>query len=131
MFDDVLKRKEQADGTRNALGILQRFRFLFHLPSTLDKNIQKADYDLVINDNARANALFGQTEVQVCIMSTSSSVFNDPGGNDNNHISMFKVFKRVLQEAEQRILNLREVLQEKLQQYPASLEEQKKIIRFV
>ena len=67
MFDDVLKRKEQADGTRNALGILQRFRFLFHLPSTLDKNIQKADYDLVINDYARANALFGQTEVQVCI----------------------------------------------------------------
>lgn len=66
LFDDVLKRKEQADGTRNALGILQRFRFLFHLPSTLDKNIQKADYDLVINDYARANALFGQTEVQVC-----------------------------------------------------------------
>ncbi|KAK4002670.1 exocyst complex component 2 [Daphnia magna] len=103
LFDDVLKRKEQADGTRNALGILQRFRFLFHLPSTLDKNIQKADYDLVINDYARAKALFRNTEVQV--------------------------FKRVLLEAEQRILNLREVLQEKLQQYPTSLEEQKKIIR--
>lgn len=67
LFDDVLKRKEQADGTRNALGILQRFRFLFHLPSTLDRNIQKADYDLVINDYARAKALFGSTEVQVCM----------------------------------------------------------------
>lgn len=65
LFDDVLQRKEQADGTRNALGVLQRFRFLFHLPSTLDKNIQKGDYDLVINDYARAKALFGLTEVQV------------------------------------------------------------------
>lgn len=65
LFDDVLQRKEQADGTRNALGVLQRFRFLFHLPSTLDKNIQKGDYDLVINDYARAKALFGVTEVQV------------------------------------------------------------------
>ena len=37
----------------------------------------------------------------------------------------------MLQEAEQRILNLREFLQEKLQQYPASLEEQKKIIRYM
>lgn len=67
LFDDVLKRKEQADGTRNALGILQRFRFLFHLPSALDRNIQKADYDLVINDYARAKALFGSTEVQVLL----------------------------------------------------------------
>lgn len=67
LFEDVLKRKDEADRTRNALGILQRFRFLFHLPSSLDKNIQKADYDLVINDYARAKALFGNTEVQVII----------------------------------------------------------------
>jgi len=85
------------------LGCLQRFRFLFHLPSSLDKNIQKADYDIVINDYARAKALFGNTEVQV--------------------------FQRVLQEAEHRILNLRDVLLGKLQNYPSSLDEQKKIIR--
>lgn len=103
LFEDVLKRKDEADGTRNALGCLQRFRFLFHLPSSLDKNIQKADYDIVINDYARAKALFGNTEVQV--------------------------FQRVLQEAEHRILNLRDVLLGKLQKYPSSLDEQKKIIR--
>lgn len=67
LFEDVLKRKDEADRTRNALGILQRFRFLFHLPSSLDKNIQKSDYDLVINDYARAKALFGNTEVQVIV----------------------------------------------------------------
>jgi hypothetical protein len=32
---------------------------------SLERNIQKADYDLVINDYARAKALFGNTDVQV------------------------------------------------------------------
>ena len=66
LFKDVLKRKDQADATRNALGVLQRYRFLFHLPANLDKTIEKADYDLVINVYARARTLFGSTEVQVC-----------------------------------------------------------------
>ena len=67
LFEDVLERKDRADGTRNALGVLQRFRFLFHLPTSLERNIQKADYDLVINDYARAKALFGNTDVQVTL----------------------------------------------------------------
>ena len=65
LFEDVLKRKDRADGTRNALGVLQRFRFLFHLPASLERNIERSDYDLVINDYARAKALFGATDVQV------------------------------------------------------------------
>ena len=68
LFEDVLERKDRADGTRNALSILHRFRFLFHLPASLDRNIQKADYDLVINDYARAKALFSNSnEVQVSL----------------------------------------------------------------
>lgn len=65
LFDDVLRRKDEADGTRNALGVLQRFRFLFNLPAVIDKNIQKSDYDLVINDYARANNLYRTSDVQV------------------------------------------------------------------
>ena len=40
-----------------------------------------------------------------------------------------QVFKRVLQEADQRILSLRQLLHEKLLKFPSSLDEQKKIIR--
>lgn len=65
LFNDVLERKDKADGTRNALGVMQRFRFLFHLPASLERNIKNADYDMVINDYARAKALFGDSEVQV------------------------------------------------------------------
>lgn len=41
VFDDVLGRKDRADATRNALGVLNRFKLLFYLPSTIEKNIQK------------------------------------------------------------------------------------------
>lgn len=41
MFRDILRRKERADATRNALGALQRFKFLFNLPCTLERNIKK------------------------------------------------------------------------------------------
>lgn len=65
LFEGVLKRRERADATRNALGVLQRFRFLFTLPVTIERNIQRGEYDAVINDYARAQNLFGKTDVVV------------------------------------------------------------------
>lgn len=35
LFLDIIRRKEKADSTRNALTILNRFKFLFYLPSTI------------------------------------------------------------------------------------------------
>lgn len=40
-----------------------------------------------------------------------------------------QIFKRVLQEADQRIFGLRQLLHEKLLQFPSPLDDQKKIIR--
>jgi len=41
VFDDVLGRKDRADATRNALSVLNRFKLLFYLPNTIEKNIEK------------------------------------------------------------------------------------------
>ena len=41
MFADVLSYKARADAMRNALTILQRYRFLFSLPRTIEVNIKK------------------------------------------------------------------------------------------
>lgn len=65
LFEGVLKRREKADATRNALGVLQRFRFLFTLPVAIERNIKRGEYDAVINDYARARNLFGKTDVVV------------------------------------------------------------------
>jgi hypothetical protein len=69
LFDEVLARRDRADATRNALGVLQRFKFLFSLPVSIERNIRKGDYDVVINDYARAKNLFSNTDVAVSVSS--------------------------------------------------------------
>ena len=103
LFDDVLARRDRADATRNALALMQRYRFLFCMPVNIEKNIKQGNYDLVINDYARVKNLFKNTEVEV--------------------------FKKVLAEIENRIETLRVILRKKLDEVPFTLEEQKKIIR--
>ncbi|ELU12463.1 hypothetical protein CAPTEDRAFT_207105, partial [Capitella teleta] len=103
LFHDVLGRKDSADATRNALGVLHRFKFLFNLPCSMDRNIKKGDYDLVITDYTRAKSLFGDTDVGI--------------------------FKKVYQEVENRIEAFRVMLDKKLMTLPSTVEEQKKIIR--
>uniref|UniRef100_H3CS19 Exocyst complex component 2 n=1 Tax=Tetraodon nigroviridis TaxID=99883 RepID=H3CS19_TETNG len=63
LFQEVLGRKDKADSTRNALNVLQRFKFLFNLPLNIERNIQKGDYDVLINDYEKAKSLFCNTEV--------------------------------------------------------------------
>uniref|UniRef100_A0A8C6L4L0 Exocyst complex component 2 n=1 Tax=Nothobranchius furzeri TaxID=105023 RepID=A0A8C6L4L0_NOTFU len=43
LFQEVLGRKDKADSTRNALNVLQRFKFLFNLPLNIERNIQKTE----------------------------------------------------------------------------------------
>ncbi|XP_012272789.1 exocyst complex component 2 isoform X2 [Orussus abietinus] len=103
MFDSVLARRDRADATRNALSLMQRYKFLFCMPVNIEKNIKRGNYDLVINDYARVKNLFKNTEVEV--------------------------FKKVLAEVEDRIALLRITLMKNLEEMPLTLDEQKKIIR--
>ncbi|XP_008335141.1 exocyst complex component 2 [Cynoglossus semilaevis] len=105
LFQEVLGRKDKADSTRNALNVLQRFKFLFSLPLSIERNIQKGDYDVVINDYEKAKSLFGKTEVPV--------------------------FKKVYDEVETRIGALRRLLVTKLLQTPSTLHDQKVYIRYL
>ncbi|XP_004695047.1 PREDICTED: exocyst complex component 2 [Condylura cristata] len=105
LFQEVLGRKDKADATRNALNVLQRFKFLFNLPLNIERNIQKGDYDVVINDYEKAKSLFGKTEVQV--------------------------FKKYYAEVETRIEALRELLLDKLLETPSTLHDQKRYIRYL
>lgn len=105
LFADVLNRKERADATRNALSVLQRFKFLFFLPHNIDKHLEKGDYALIINDYSRAKSLFCESDVPL--------------------------FKEAYQQVEQRIEAFRKTLEEKLLEMPSSLDEQKKIIRYL
>lgn len=105
LFNDVLARRDRADATRNALSLLQRYRFLFCMPVNIEKNIKRGNYDLAINDYARVKNLFGNSEVEV--------------------------FKKVLIEIENRIGKLRITLRKKLKEMPVPLDEQKKLLEIL
>lgn len=103
LFKDVLARQDRAESTRNVLGVLQRFKFLFNLPSNIERNIQKGDYDVVINDYIRARSLFSDTKVQI--------------------------FRKVYLEVEQRIARFRDLLRTRLHELPMQLDTKKHLIR--
>jgi exocyst complex component 2 len=65
LFERVLRGREKADRTRNALSLLHRFKFLFTLPASIDRNLANQEYDTIINDYARINNLFGKTDLNV------------------------------------------------------------------
>lgn len=51
------------------------FRFLFCLPKSVEQSAKRKEYDIVINDYARAKNLFGKTDVPVSMNSEKNLVF--------------------------------------------------------
>jgi len=102
MFFDVLGRKDKADKTRNALTVLNRFKFLFHLPASIRAHLAKEDYDRVTEEYERARALYGSSE--------------EP------------LFQTYLAEAEAGVQLMKETLTQKLREGDLTVEQQKKLI---
>lgn len=105
LFEDVLMRRDRADATRSALNVLTRFKFLFCLPCAIERNIKRGDYEIVINDYSRVKNLFKKTDIVV--------------------------FNKAMAEIEKRVQGLKVMLHNKLRQMPISVEEQKRIIRYL
>lgn len=105
LFSEILLRKEKADKTRAALTLLTRHKFLFQLPSSIDSNIKKKEYDLVVNDYSRVKNLFGKTDI--------------------------KLFQKILAQIDKKIEDLKEKLHERIVKMPISIQEQRKLIRLL
>ncbi|XP_062520454.1 exocyst complex component 2-like [Corticium candelabrum] len=105
LFATVLRRKDRADATRNALSVLQRFRYFFSLPRTIERNIEQEEYEVVINGYENAKSLIQDKEVQA--------------------------FKRVLEEVESLVGKCRDKLRMKLEENPSTLGERKRLIRYM
>lgn len=102
IFVDVLGTKDRADATRNALNVLQRFKFLFNLPANIETNLAKGDYDRIIDEYERAKSLYGNSESEI--------------------------FQIYLEEIEKGVEELKVKLRENLENPDLSVEQQKKII---
>ena len=103
MFSQVLERKDTADATRNALYIMNRFKFVFYLPSNFEYNLRKGDYDRIIDEYERALKLYGDSESDV--------------------------FKKYLAEIQKGIDTLKETLNKLIHEsLDLTVEQQKKLI---
>lgn len=82
---------------------LSRHKFLFCLSNSVDRSAAAGDYDVVVNDYSRAKNLFGKTDIPI--------------------------FKKVMEEVDNRVLNIRKQLFEKVTKMPQSVEQQKKLVK--
>ncbi|CAK1548634.1 unnamed protein product [Leptosia nina] len=105
LFSEILSRKENADKTREALSLLTRHKFLFQLPASIDRNIRKKEYDLVVNDYTRVKNLFGNTDV--------------------------KLFQKILDEIDKKIEDLKENLATRMKTMPCNVQDQTKYVRLL
>lgn len=103
LFTDVLIRRENADSARIALGALNRHKFLFCLPNSIEKCAAKNEFDIICNDYSRVRNLFGKTEVPI--------------------------FQQVLSEIDQRVFDVKKLLHKKIQEMPQGVEQQKKLVK--
>ncbi|CAF1042691.1 unnamed protein product [Rotaria sp. Silwood1] len=105
MYDTDLARKDYSDIIRNALNVIQRYKFIFHLPQTIERSVKREEYEKVINDLVRARAAFETVDS--------------------------KVFRNIQREVEQQIQNLRTLFRQRLTEFPSSLDDQKLFIRYL
>lgn len=56
-FGPLFERQAQAEKIRSVQGMLQRFRTLFNLPSTIRGSISKGEYDLAVREYRKAKSI--------------------------------------------------------------------------
>eukprot|EP00123_Amoebidium_parasiticum_P016232 comp23347_c0_seq2/m.38526 comp23347_c0_seq2/g.38526 ORF comp23347_c0_seq2/g.38526 comp23347_c0_seq2/m.38526 type:complete len:741 (-) comp23347_c0_seq2:29-2251(-) len=101
----LLSRRKRVESIRNVLNVMQRFKFLFTLPYTLEKNIANGEYEAAVADYQKAKSLYGETEIVV--------------------------FQRIMTEVEHIANKLREMLDRKLQDPKTSLKMRERLIEYL
>lgn len=127
----MLSKKDRADVTRNALGGYQRFRFLFSLPGTMEKSIQKEEFDQAINDYGRAKTLFQQPELDKPVRMVLFFPIFETSLQCQPPILFVQIFRKFQKEVESRVEKLRETLRKKLLQKPPNAEEQRIVLEYL
>eukprot|EP00850_Spirogloea_muscicola_P013527 SM000092S24495 [mRNA] locus=s92:340613:348688:+ [translate_table: standard] len=104
-FGTLLERQEHADRIRSVQGLLQRFRTLFNLPSTIRSHIKRKEYDVAIREYKKAKSLVIPTQVGI--------------------------LKRVLEEVDKVIHEFKEVLYKSMEDPSVELSEVEKSIQLL
>ncbi|CAI0377217.1 unnamed protein product [Linum tenue] len=64
-FEPLFERQAQAEKIRSVQGMLQRFRTLFNLPSTIRNSLSKGEYDLAVREYKKAKSVALPSHVNI------------------------------------------------------------------
>jgi exocyst complex component 2 len=129
IFKPIVERKMKAEKIRSTLTILERYKFFFNLPSSLQEAIEKhGKFDQAVHDYKKGRAIYfshvltadtPMSPVQAANTGRGSRKAAAPNG-------LVKVFEKVWQEVERVIVGLRQRLFRELADMTLSFELQER-----
>ncbi|KAG1452616.1 hypothetical protein G6F56_007769 [Rhizopus delemar] len=127
IYGPVVERRQKVEKVKSTLNMLQRYRFLFNLPSSLLESIKQTKYEAAIRDYKKGKYLY-----QVLKGDLDSTDMSDTDQKENRITDLhLKVFDKVWAEVGKIVSELQNVLLRMLADPWRSMEEQEKTINFL
>ncbi|GAA5808629.1 hypothetical protein MFLAVUS_002021 [Mucor flavus] len=127
VYGPVVERRHRVDKVRSTLYILQRYRFLFNLPSSLLESIKQTKYEAAIRDYKKGKYLYQALQGNSTDRSTGLPEIEETGITDLHR----KVFDKVWIEVNKIVIELQNVLLRMLADPWRSMDDQEKTINFL
>ncbi|KAI8356677.1 exocyst complex component Sec5-domain-containing protein [Blakeslea trispora] len=127
VYGPVVERRQRAEKVRSTLYILQRYRFLFNLPSSLLESIKQTKYEAAIRDYKKGKYLYQVLKGNLDATDTLPEMDQETGMTDLHH----KVFDKVWAEVSKIVIELQNVLLRMLTDPWRSMDDQEKTINFL
>ncbi|KAI8331626.1 exocyst complex component Sec5-domain-containing protein [Choanephora cucurbitarum] len=127
VYGPVVERRQRAEKVRSTLYILQRYRFLFNLPSSLLESIKQTKYEAAIRDYKKGKYLYQVLKGNLDATDAMPDMDHETGMTDLHH----KVFDKVWAEVSKIVIELQNVLLRMLTDPWRSMDDQEKTINFL
>ncbi|KAG1118304.1 hypothetical protein G6F42_013231 [Rhizopus arrhizus] len=130
IYGPVVERRQRVEKLKSTLYILQRYRFLFNLPSSLLESIKQTKYEAAIRDYKKGKYLYQvlKGDLDSTDRSTGLSDMEKDTGITDLHR---KVFDKVWTEVSKIVIELQNVLLRMLADPWRSMDDQEKTINFL
>ncbi|KAI7903981.1 exocyst complex component Sec5-domain-containing protein [Cokeromyces recurvatus] len=130
VYGPVVERRQRVEKVKNTLYVLQRYKFLFNLPSNLLESIKQNKYEAAIRDYKKGKYLYQVLKGDLGTTDRTSGlgeIEKEKGLTELHH----KVFDKVWEEVNKIVAELQTILLKMLADPWRSMEDQEKTIDFL
>ncbi|KAG6831153.1 hypothetical protein H0H87_006083 [Tephrocybe sp. NHM501043] len=124
VFLPVLENAEKAQRLRTTLGVFERSKFFFNLPSFIIESVEAGRYDVAMRDYKKGKLLLESRPGQLIPSATSKDAQTATSGDQQQR----RILEKVWGSVEKAMSEMKNVLNAQLQDPRRTLEEQEKTI---